>query len=291
MRAPIALPAWLAAFIIFALPALASAQAAGSVTITGLTGSVTANGQRVTNGQKLAVGSEVRTAAASSAVLVFSTGSSISLAANTTLVVQEFRQAAFTLPAGTSAGSLRQEPSTSRTRLKLDNGQLVGDIKRLNQGSSFEVETPAGIAGVLGTKISISVTRQADGSVTVAWNVTEGSLGFRPSGSVTIPPAQAAKIADALKAGESVTFNLRQDGTRFVATDVQRGSVPPGVAQNIANTIARAATMSLGVQLEAAPVKDQPLPDLIDLQLLPSRRDTTPGSGAPGDHGGEPIGN
>ena len=272
MRAPIALPAWLAAFIIFALPALASAQTAGSVTITGLSGTVTANGQRVTNGQRVAVGSEVKTAAASSAVLVFSTGTTVALAANTTLLVQEFRQASFSAPAGSSAGSLRSEPSTSRTRLKINDGQIVGDVKRLNQGSSFEVDTPAGIAGVLGTKFSITVSRNADGSVTVAWNVTEGRIGFTPSGSTTIPPEQAAAIAEALASGESVEFTLRQEGNRFVATNVQRGSVSPAAARQVADAVARAATLSLGVQLDSTPVTDQPLPDLINIDLLPDRQ-------------------
>lgn len=287
MRAPIALPAWLAALLIFALPVFASAQSSGSVTITGLTGSVTANGQRLTNGQRVAVGSEVRTAAASSAVLVFSTGSTVALAANTTLVVQEFRQSAFNAPVGTTAGSLRAEPSTSRTRLKLDNGQIAGDVKRLNQGSSFEVETPAGIAGVLGTKISISVLRNTDGSVTVTWNVSEGSIGFTPVGSVTLTGDQAATVAASLAAGESVTFDLSRQGDRFVATNVNRGSLSAAAAQGIADSVARAATLALAVQLSAGEQTDQPLPDLIDLDLLPDRRDTTPGAGGSGPGGGE----
>ncbi len=78
-------------------------------------------------------------------VLVFSNGTTVQIAADSTVVVDEFLQAPF---AGTiKVGELDVEPSTSQTRLRLVRGEMVCAVKKLalQHGSSFAVETPRGL--------------------------------------------------------------------------------------------------------------------------------------------------
>lgn len=90
----------------------------------------------------------VRTQPNSSAVLVFSNGSTVQLGADTEVVLKEFRQNPFSAVA--KVADLVEEPSSSLTRLSLTHGELTGDIKRLrtSQGSSFSVETPSDIVSL-----------------------------------------------------------------------------------------------------------------------------------------------
>lgn len=77
--------------------------------------------------------------------LVFSNGTVVQIAANSTVVVEEFLQAPFS---GTlKVSELVVEPSKSQTRLRLVRGELVCAVKKLalRQGSSFVVETPRGL--------------------------------------------------------------------------------------------------------------------------------------------------
>jgi hypothetical protein len=88
--------------------------------------------------------------------LVFSNGSQVTLTPDSELEVMTLRQAPFDAKLG-SYGSLDRDPSASATRLKLDRGDLVGNVKKLSSNSSFEVQTRLGVAGVRGTVFRVSI--------------------------------------------------------------------------------------------------------------------------------------
>jgi len=93
----------------------------------------------------IAMGATVKTAAGSSIVLLFSNGASVRLGPETELVVEQFLQDPFS--ARVNLATLAEEPTVSRTHLRLVRGEIVGHVKGLKraQGSSFSVRTPVGV--------------------------------------------------------------------------------------------------------------------------------------------------
>lgn len=119
----------------------------------------------------------LKTGPYSSVVLLFSNGSTVVIKADTELSISKFIQDPF--EASTEYMSqLEAEPSSSQTTLKLNYGTLVGKVKHLNteKGSSYDVSTPMGIAGIRGTSFSLTVNKDA-GTLQVA----EGEMFFLPS--------------------------------------------------------------------------------------------------------------
>lgn len=139
---------------------------------------------------EIAQGTIVRTAADSSVILVFSNGSTVSLGADSVLDVEEFLQDPF-------GGDLRPsemtaEPTVSRTKLNLSQGELVGNVKTLRQdaGSSFTVRTPAGAAGIRGTTFRIVYRPDGTGQAFFSLTTLEGEVGFSTvTGTIDAPQA------------------------------------------------------------------------------------------------------
>jgi hypothetical protein len=106
-------------------------------------------------GAKLQQGQTLVTGKGSSLVLVMPTGTTLQMAENTTLGIDEFTQTAF--KSTTKLSEMKSEPSASTTRLNLVKGEILSDVKKLNRegGSSFEVRTPVGAAGIRGTAFKL----------------------------------------------------------------------------------------------------------------------------------------
>ena len=127
--------------------------------------SADAPAQVASEGIRVGEGAVVETMEKSSAILVFSNGSTVNLSEKTKISVKQFLQEPFdTDPADII--DAKREPSMSQTRLALDYGDMVGNIKKLRrgQGSLFEIETPAGIAGIRGTIVSMTVVLGPSGN-------------------------------------------------------------------------------------------------------------------------------
>jgi hypothetical protein len=140
----------------------------------------------------------------SSVVLVFSNGATTQLGPDTDLVVEEFLQDDF--PSTIKVADLTDEPSVSRTKLMLNKGEIVGNVKKLKHanGSSFTVQTPVGAAGIRGTTFRIVFrpggTGQAFGAqgaqnFQFQLSTLEGDVGFQQGaaggpaqgGTTTVP--------------------------------------------------------------------------------------------------------
>lgn len=128
----------------------------------------------------------VTTAQNSSVILVFSNGSTINLAQDSTLSIEEFLQDPFST--SYSMATATAEPSTSTTKLTLARGELVGNVKHLNkdQGSSFTVNTPVGAAGIRGTTFRIVFRPDSSGKAFFTLSTAEGEViltGAAPGGT------------------------------------------------------------------------------------------------------------
>ena len=74
--------------------------------------------------------------------------------------------------------SLEKEPSSSQTKIKLNYGDLVFNVKALNANSAFIMDSPVGSAVIRGTVGQLTVSIDADGNATGGVNMVEGSVSF-----------------------------------------------------------------------------------------------------------------
>lgn len=121
----------------------------------------------------------IQTGQSAMVVIVFANGASIKLGSNTSMQIAEFKMDP--LPKAIEVATLKEEPTISRTRLKLNRGELVGDVKHLNRdkGSSFEIATPVGAAGIRGTQFRIVFIPSGNGtSFTFQLQTADGHVTF-----------------------------------------------------------------------------------------------------------------
>jgi hypothetical protein len=121
----------------------------------------------------------VTTAADSSVILIFSNGATLNVGADSTLSIDTFLQDPFS--ESVAASALKEEPTTSETKLNLSRGELVGNVKHLKigQGSAFTINTPVGGAGIRGTTFRIVFRTDASGRASYALSTSEGKVFFQ----------------------------------------------------------------------------------------------------------------
>jgi hypothetical protein len=266
------------------LTAEAQAQTAapGQIKAARVTGSVTAtkdgNTINVVNGTELTQGYVVNTDKNSSVVLVFSNGATMNLAQETSLAIDEFTQDPFADEI--SVAQLTAEPSASRTRLNLSRGELVGNVKKLNYdaGSSFEVQTPVGAAGIRGTTFRIIFRPDGTGKAFFSLTTLEGNVVLA-SGSVNLPTETSVPDNQEIEVVFDVTVDA-ETGAVIVVIDgappiVVRAAAPTTLAQ-LAQTVQQIATV-VAETVVAPPRTDSPPPPPPPADGAPPR--TTPGDG------------
>ena len=140
-------------------------------------------------GEPLPHGSTIMTGANSEADLLLTTGSLAKVGPNSKLVLNAFWQKDFRASAK-KVTDLKEETSPSRVSIKLETGDLVVDVKKLNRESSFIIESPVGVAGIRGTQFGLS----ADSDSTEL-AVLEGRVGFLDANQKAKSVATAQKVA------------------------------------------------------------------------------------------------
>jgi len=111
-------------------------------------------------GDVLSRGDSISATALSSAELVFSNGSEVTVEENTSLTIAMLEQESFA--SGQSYEQLQADPSKSQTLLQLNYGELGFHVKKLQPGSSFDIETPLGTAAIRGTQGSVRLFYNAE---------------------------------------------------------------------------------------------------------------------------------
>lgn len=189
-------------------------------------------------GKSLFEGQTVVTGENSKVVLLLSNGSVTTLSAKSELLLDKFRQAKFELDPDAMVSDLKTEPSTSETKLKLGYGDLVFNVKKLNAGSSFDIESPVGSAGIRGTDGQMVVTVDPQtGNFSGGLNMLAGAVAFTsPSGNLINVPAGQAVQAQATPTGQQVG-------------QVQEAPVPPQVTQKMTQTTTEAKATTAEVRV------------------------------------------
>lgn len=180
----------------------------------------------------------VKVNVASSASLVFSNGSNISLRENSTLVIAEFLQNPFSTPFAMPIAT--EEPTISSTSLNLANGEIVCNVKKLRTdgGSSLTINTPVGAAGVRGTIFAISYLPNLNGTDQGSFtlSVTEGEVSLTDSdGNVTLVAAGQEIVISFTTAVDPLTGATIV--TEILSTQVR--DIPPDRRDMIARVVAK----------------------------------------------------
>lgn len=198
----------LAVCALFAIGLLFAANSASAQTTPGVIKAGKVDGAEVTrltadgqslplkNGDTLIETDTIVTGRGSSVVLVFANGSSVRVGSDSKLKIEQFKMD----PLGEeiAVGKLTNEPSVSQTELRLDYGEMVGDVKKLNTASNFNIRTPVGAAGIRGTQFRIVFRPTGDGrAFNFQLSTAEGLVVFEGTtqgGSSALPVADQQEI-------------------------------------------------------------------------------------------------
>jgi hypothetical protein len=169
----------------------------GAVVATQITGQVfSSTGEQpkpVSPDARLRVGSTVSTGRRSLVTLALSNGTTLQLGSESELEVEEFGQATFS--ERIKVAELKEEPTISRTRLRLVRGDVGGTVKRLNaaRGSSFTLTTLAGTLRMREGTFRTMVQMSDLGLGVCTLEVPQGVAEFQPVGSDVFQPVPVAR--------------------------------------------------------------------------------------------------
>ena len=166
-------------------------------------GAVIAGDQRklVKPEERLRVGATIETGRMSIVKLILSNGATLRIGSESAVEIEEFGQA--TIPGSPKFAELKEEPTVSRTRLRLDRGDVLVEVKPLaaSRGSTFHVSTVAGtIRSTNGTfHARVRMTDLGLGVCTL--ELEKGAAEFEPLGGKFAP----------LPAGQQVSYAIEVD--------------------------------------------------------------------------------
>ena len=180
-------------------------------------------GREVIVGESIASGATLTTGSGSSADLLLTNGTLAHLGENTKLVLTALFQKSFK-GSDQKASELTREVSPSRTALKLEEGDLVVEVRKLNKESSFLISTPIAHAGIRGTQFKVKASADS-----AELSVLEGRVDFLDTEQM-VTPVETAKKAGAVKgsspklddmsASEQAEVNQAVEQTKQASADI-----------------------------------------------------------------------
>lgn len=135
-------------------------------------------------GTFLRQGSKVLTSAGTTVVLLFQNGSSVSIQPESEFSLDEFVVDPFATDS-LNFQKIQNEPSNSVTKISVPEGEIIFEVAKLKKGSSFEINTPVGTAGIRGT-----AGRAGNGGLALA----TGSASFTQTNGDVQPVAGGQQI-------------------------------------------------------------------------------------------------
>lgn len=175
----------------------------GAVVISEVVGSVRAGvgdeRREVKADDRVRVGSTVATGRKSIATVTLSNGAILNLGADSEIEIEEFGQAPFSGSA--KVVEMKEEPSLSRTRLRLVRGDVTVQVKRLNlsRGSSFLLTMLAGTVRLGEGEFRAMVQMSDMGLGVCTLELRRGSAEFELLGSAFTSVPLGRKLAFAVE--------------------------------------------------------------------------------------------
>jgi formylglycine-generating enzyme required for sulfatase activity len=101
---------------------------------------------------------------------------------STEFLIEKFEREPFD-PSGVDYKTIPEEPTSSKTKLKVDTGVILMGVKKLKPSSEFQIETPVGMTGIRGTSLFVKYDKAKPEEGTIV-GVTEGKVEFlTPTGT------------------------------------------------------------------------------------------------------------
>ena len=138
-------------------------------------------------GESIASGATLTTGSGAEADLLLTNGTLAHLGENTKLVLTALYQKSFK-GSDQKASELTQEVSPSRTAIKLEEGDLVLEVRKLSKESSFLISTKMAQAGIRGTQFKVSANADS-----AELSVLEGRVDFLDAKQLATPVETAQK--------------------------------------------------------------------------------------------------
>ena len=188
-------------------------------------------------GESIASGAILTTGSGAEADLLLTNGTLAHLGENTKLVLTALYQKSFK---GTKqkASELTKEVSPSRTALKLEEGDLVLEVRKLGKESSFLVQTKIAQAGIRGTQFKVSASAES-----AELSVLEGRVDFLDAEQMATA-VETAKKAGTRKGMAAKLEDMSASEQAVIKTTVeQTKSISASIDLNrLANTVDGYAT-------------------------------------------------
>jgi hypothetical protein len=268
-------------------PAPAPAKIAGIITAKLVTGAVTVQDnvtktpRPLQEKDQVQVGDTVITGKSrnSGVVLVFSNGATVTLKADSELNIQEFLQEEWNT--SLNVAEMTAEPSASTTNLHLARGELIGTVAKLNKekGSSFNVQTPVGAAGIRGTTFRVVFRPDPanPGHYTFSVSKPEGNVDVTlqgGTGTISAPVSVADNreiVVDVQGTVNAITGQITVTAPPQIVTQ----TIPPATAAIITTAAVQAVQASQDVVIPIPP-PTTPTTPTPTTPTPPTTPDTTP---------------
>jgi hypothetical protein len=142
---------------------------------------------------RLRIGSTIATGRRSLATLTLSNGATLQLGSESEVEVEEFGQAPYY--GREKPNEMKEEPTISRTRLRLISGDVTIAVKplKVNRGSSFSLVVPAGLLRTGGGTFHARVRMSDLGLGVCTLEVKDGAGQFQLSGTETFAPVSTGR--------------------------------------------------------------------------------------------------
>jgi hypothetical protein len=144
----------------------------------------------------LAPGVKIRTGADAYTDLFVNGTSTVRITADTVMIIPEMWR----------VGPVRG--ADTETTLDLQDGTILGNVKKLSSASHYEIKTPQGVAGIRGTDFQVTVQVLATGGYRITYTSVTGEVLV----SATIPGLGGTPIVRDLHTGESWTPGVLGNG-------------------------------------------------------------------------------
>lgn len=227
--------------VVLAAPSvLAQNYQKGVVIVSQVTGTATVRigferPVQLKQGFRIYEGATIETGEDGNISLVFANGSSLVVDKNSKVTVKEFKVVPYKSTDVDDLADLDFEPTLSQTKLKVEQGNLVGNVKKLNyeQGSYYEIESPVGTAGIRGTNWTLTIVVDVQRGVSGAFGISKGGAVFVDllGTANTVGPKAVVTISgkvDAQGAVEITTVDAR------TMTEAEAAAVENQVAELVA---------------------------------------------------------
>ena len=217
---------------------------------------VTMNGSpiEIQTGTILRQGSKIKTGTSASVDLMFDNGAVLEIKPQTEFLIEKFEREPFD-PSGVDYKTIPEEPTSSKTKLKVDTGVVLMGVKKLKPSSEFQIETPVGMTGIRGTSLFVKYDKVKPEEGTIV-GVTEGKVEFlTPTG--TNQPISAGESFGITDSSTGATIKPNPPGASVLMAETR--GVDRAIRQTAPAKSFESAPVSAGgdASLDVEPIKPE----------------------------------